>query len=116
MFDIGWSELVVIAVVAIVVIGPKDLPGALRAFGRWTGKLKRMARDFQGQFSEALREAELDDLKNIKKEMTDIGKEAVAMNDGIRTELAKTDADMMRLKSDKTPAEPAPVVAGDPKP
>ena len=60
MFDIGWTELLVIAVVAIVVIGPKDLPRAMRTVGQWTGKMKRMAREFQGQFNEALREAELD--------------------------------------------------------
>ena len=58
MFEIGWSELLVIAVVAIVVIGPKDLPKAMRAVGGWTAKMKRMAREFQGQFNEALREAE----------------------------------------------------------
>ena len=60
MFDIGWTELLVVAVVAIVVIGPKDLPRAMRIVGQWTGRMKRMARDFQGQFNEALREAELD--------------------------------------------------------
>jgi sec-independent protein translocase protein TatB len=63
MFDVGWSELVVIGVVALVVIGPRDLPGALRTLGRMVGQVKRMASDFQGQFNEALREAELDGLR-----------------------------------------------------
>ena len=63
MFDIGWSELLVIAVVAIVVIGPKDLPRAMRTVGHWTAKMKRMAREFQNQFNEAIREAELDGVK-----------------------------------------------------
>ena len=63
MFEIGWTELLVIAVVAIVVIGPKDLPRAMRSVGQWTGKMKRMAREFQGQFNEAIREAELDGVK-----------------------------------------------------
>jgi sec-independent protein translocase protein TatB len=63
MFDIGWSELLVIAVVALVAIGPKELPGVLRMVGQWMGKARRMAAEFQGQFQEALREAEMADLK-----------------------------------------------------
>ncbi len=63
MLDIGWTELVVIAIVLIVVVGPKDLPPMLRAFGRMTSKLRGMASDFRQQFDEALREAELDDVK-----------------------------------------------------
>jgi sec-independent protein translocase protein TatB len=63
MFDIGWSELVVIGIVALIVIGPKELPGVLRAIGQWVGKIKGMASDFQGQFQEAMREAEVADLK-----------------------------------------------------
>lgn len=63
MFDIGWSELLVIAAVALIVIGPKELPGVLRSVGHWMGKIRRMASDFQGQFQEAMREAEMADLK-----------------------------------------------------
>ena len=63
MFDIGWSELVVVGLVALIVIGPKELPTVLRTAGRWMGKVKRMASEFQGQFQEALREAEVADLK-----------------------------------------------------
>ena len=63
MFDIGWSELLVIGVVALVAIGPKELPGVLRMVGQWMGKARRMASEFQGQFNEALREAEMADLK-----------------------------------------------------
>ncbi|HWV54847.1 Sec-independent protein translocase protein TatB [Pseudorhodoplanes sp.] len=63
MFDIGWSELLVIGVVALIAIGPKELPGVLRAAGHWMGKVRRMASDFQDQFREAMREAEVADLK-----------------------------------------------------
>jgi sec-independent protein translocase protein TatB len=63
MFDIGWTELVVIGVVALIAIGPKELPGALRALGQWMGKIRRMASEFQGHFNEAMREAEMADLK-----------------------------------------------------
>ncbi|HSM20184.1 MAG TPA: Sec-independent protein translocase protein TatB, partial [Hyphomicrobiales bacterium] len=71
MFDIGWSELLVVAVVAIIFIGPRELVPMLRTFGQYAGKLKRMAGEFQSQFNEALREAELD---QITKEVEDIRK------------------------------------------
>jgi len=63
MFEVGWTEMLVIAIVMIVVVGPKDLPNMLRTFGRTTAKLRAMASDFQKQFNEALKEAELDDVK-----------------------------------------------------
>ncbi|MFK0690412.1 Sec-independent protein translocase protein TatB [Mesorhizobium sp. IMUNJ 23033] len=63
MFEVGWTEMLVIAIVMIVVVGPKDLPNMLRTFGRTTAKLRAMAADFQKQFNEALKEAELDDVK-----------------------------------------------------
>ncbi|WP_439925520.1 Sec-independent protein translocase protein TatB [Nitrobacter sp. JJSN] len=71
MFDIGWSELVVIAVVALIAIGPKELPGVLRLVGQWMGKARRMAAEFQGQFKEAMREAEMADLKKSFDEVRD---------------------------------------------
>jgi sec-independent protein translocase protein TatB len=63
MFDISWGKLVIIGVVALLVIGPKELPGVLRMVGQWMGKMRRMASEFQGQFQEAMREAEMADLK-----------------------------------------------------
>jgi sec-independent protein translocase protein TatB len=63
MFDIGWSEFVLIAVVALIAIGPKELPGVLRMVGQWMGKARKMAAEFQSQFQEAMREAEMADLK-----------------------------------------------------
>ncbi len=67
MFEIGWTEMLVIAVVMIVVVGPKDLPSMLRTFGKTTAKLRAMARDFQKQFNQALKEAELDDARSQSK-------------------------------------------------
>jgi len=63
MFDISWSEFAIIAVVALIAIGPKELPGVLRMVGQWIGKARKMAAEFQGQFQEAMREAEMADLK-----------------------------------------------------
>ncbi|CUA95746.1 Sec-independent protein translocase protein TatB [Pannonibacter indicus] len=67
MFDIGWAELMVIACVAIIVVGPKDLPRMLRTFGQIVGKARRMANEFQSTFNDAIREAErqadIDDMR-----------------------------------------------------
>jgi sec-independent protein translocase protein TatB len=130
MFDIGWTELVVIAVVAIVVIGPKDLPRAMRAVGKWSGKMRRMAREFQNQFNEAIRESELED---VKKEvaaiaridpMADLKKDLSKTEAGIRSDLAKpatseaaakADGELAQLSADKGSEEPAPL-AIEPKP
>ncbi|MBA8819166.1 twin arginine-targeting protein translocase TatB [Ochrobactrum sp. P6BS-III] len=65
MLDVGWSELLVIAIVMIVVVGPKDLPKMLRAFGKATARMRATANEFRNQFNEALKEAELEDVKNI---------------------------------------------------
>ncbi len=70
MFDIAWSEFMLIGAVALVVIGPKDLPKAMRTVGQAVGKIRRMASEFQGQFNDAMREAELHDLK---KQVEDVG-------------------------------------------
>ena len=63
MFDIGWQELFILAVLAIIVIGPKDLPGAIRTISKWIRKARSMARDLQDGLDEVVREADLDDLK-----------------------------------------------------
>jgi sec-independent protein translocase protein TatB len=63
MFDIGWSEMAVIAVVALVVIGPKDLPRALKTVGLWVRKARSISREFQGHVDQMIREAELDELR-----------------------------------------------------
>jgi len=63
MFDFAWSELALIAVVALVVIGPKDLPRVLRTTGQWVRKARAIAREFQSSLDQMVREAELDDVK-----------------------------------------------------
>src|SRR6201988_2756443 len=63
MLDFSWSELILIGIVALVAIGPKELPGVLRMVGQWMGKARKMAAEFQSQFQEAMREAEMADLK-----------------------------------------------------
>jgi sec-independent protein translocase protein TatB len=75
MFDISWTEFLLIGVVALIVIGPKELPAVMRTLGQWTRKVRSMASDFQNQFHEAMREAEMADLKKQVDDMAqDFGK------------------------------------------
>jgi sec-independent protein translocase protein TatB len=69
MFEIAWSELFIILVVAIIVVGPKELPGMLRGLGRIIGKLRRSADDFRRQFDESMREAGGEDLHRELNEL-----------------------------------------------
>ena len=102
IFDIGWSELVVIGVVALIAIGPKELPTVLRTLGQYMGKIKRMSAEFQGQFQEAMREAEMSDLKqqaeDIQSTATDFSK---------FDPLANAEKDMAKAFAEP---EPAPAV------
>jgi sec-independent protein translocase protein TatB len=95
MFDIGWSELVVIAVVALIAIGPKELPGVLRMIGQWMGKARKMAAEFQGQFQEAMREAEMADLKKSFDEVKDVATGLSPSN--IMTSLQKDVGDALQI-------------------
>ena len=63
MFDIGWQELFIIAVLALIVVGPKDLPKALRTVTKWLRKARAVAREFQGGLDDMVRDSELDDVK-----------------------------------------------------
>ena len=69
MFELDWGKLVIIGIVALIAIGPKELPTVLRTLGQWVAKIRRMASEFQGQFQEALREAEMVDLKKQAEEL-----------------------------------------------
>jgi sec-independent protein translocase protein TatB len=102
MFDIGWSEFVVIAVVALIAIGPKELPGVLRMVGQWMGKARRMAAEFQGQFQEAMREAEMADLK---KSFDEVKEAATGMTSGnLMTSLEKDVSNALRIDDIDKPA------------
>jgi sec-independent protein translocase protein TatB len=64
MFDFGWTELAVIGIVALLIIGPKDLPKVLRTLGQWSRRLRGLAREFQGHVDDVIREAELEDVRD----------------------------------------------------
>ncbi len=72
MFDIGWTEILIIAVVAIIVVGPKDLPRMLRTLGRYAGQLRRTAGEFRSQFDDVMRESELSELRSTLQDASDL--------------------------------------------
>lgn len=71
MFDIDTGKLLIVAVLALIVIGPKDLPSVMRQVGQAVGKLRRMSAEFQGQFMDAIKDAEIED---IRRELKDLEK------------------------------------------
>ncbi len=102
MFDIGWSEVLVIAIVAVVVVGPKELPRMLRTFGKTMGTVRRTANDFKRQFDEALREAERDaDLEDTRKSL-----QSIAKMDPLAD--LKKDLDLSKPAARSAAAAPAP--------
>jgi sec-independent protein translocase protein TatB len=105
MFDIGWSELVVIAVVALIAIGPKELPGVLRMVGQWMSKARKMAGEFQGQFQEAMREAEMADVKKSFDEIKDTATGFASGN--VMTSLEKDVGNALRIDDIDKPAAAA---------
>ncbi|WP_077961351.1 Sec-independent protein translocase protein TatB [Ensifer adhaerens] len=119
MLDIGWTELVVIAIVLIVVVGPKDLPPMLRAFGRMTAKMRGMASDFRQQFDEALREADLEEVRKTISDAQSLNP-ANALRDAInplRQMGNDIKADLQKAATPDVPATPSsvdPVTAAEP--
>lgn len=119
MFDIAWSELGVIAVVALVVIGPKDLPKVLRSIGQWTAKARSMAREFQSGLDDMVREADLEDLRKAAKQVTDFSvedevKKTFDPDGSLERSLRETQTDLNATAGDLPPdstAAPAPAPA-----
>ena len=92
MFD-SWGELLVIAVVALVVVGPKELPQLLRTIGRLVGQARKMAGEFQSQFNDAMREADLEDVKKHVDDLRSLNPKSIIANQlsSVTDELAKVD-------------------------
>src|SRR5664280_682829 len=123
MFNLGWGELVVIGIVALIAIGPKELPTVLRTLGLWMGKVRRMANEFQGQFQEALREAEFADLKkhadDISSSVSDLGNIDPIGDAQKDVEKAFGETPMTDTSASATPAvdaaNPAPAALSEPE-
>ncbi|MBO9654551.1 Sec-independent protein translocase protein TatB [Rhizobium sp. BR 250] len=118
MLDIGWSELLVIAVVLIVVVGPKDLPPMIRAFGKTMAGLRKMAGDFRTQFDEALKEADMDDVRqtisdvrnlNPTNSLRDAMNPLRQLGNEIKSDLQKATTPPDGLSSTPAPATSEPV-------
>ena len=112
MFDISWSEFLLIGVVALIVIGPKELPGVLRTLGQYTRKVRGMAADFQNQFQEAMREAEMTDLKKQVDDLAHDVKNFDPLKD-VRSDLEATGKDLERsLEATPEPKAEPPLDGG----
>jgi len=111
MFDMSWGEVLVIGGVALIVIGPKDLPKALRTVGQMTAKMRRMAGEFQSQFNEAMREAELED---VKKQIEGVNQSVSSLNTSFNP--IQTARDELKGAIEKEPPKPAPSTADVPTP
>ncbi len=121
MFDVGGSELLVIGIVALVVIGPKELPGLIRTAGNAMSKVRRMAAEFRSQFDEAMREAELEQAKKAYEDVKDMAssvKPAFNPLDTIRNEIqsVKDEITAARETAVTDTAPPAPEPRFDPPP
>ncbi len=90
MFDIGWQELFVVAVLAIIVVGPKDIPRAIRTVTGWLRKAKGMARDFQNGMEDIVREVELEDIRKEAEEAAGFNLEDAAADFNLEDEIRKT--------------------------
>jgi sec-independent protein translocase protein TatB len=119
MFDISWSEFLLIGVVALVVIGPKELPAVMRTLGQWTRKVRGMASEFQNQFQEVLREAEMADLKKHVDDLAQDVKESVTGLDplkDVRADIENVGEDVKRsLASTPEPAPALPAASAEPE-
>jgi len=109
MFDIGWTELVVIGIVALIVIGPRELPATLRTIGQMMTKVRRMASEFQGQFNDAIREAELDELRKEAEKLSNAATSAASFDPlaKVKSEIESAVDAPAKTESASTP-EPAP--------
>ena len=122
--DIGWVELLIIAAVAIIVVGPKDLPRMMRIVGGWLGKARGLAREFQRSFDDLMKESELDDLRKEVEELRahnpiDDVKKALDPTDELR-ELDKSLKDEMseveQGMKDKASTETVSQTTAEPEP
>jgi len=117
MFDFSSGELLLIALAVLIFIKPKDLPMVLRTVGQWTGKIRRMAGEFQDQFRDAMREAEMADIKKDIDEAT--GKLGSGVTDPFKdlheaTEWKPGETATTPPAADAPPAQPAEAIAAQP--
>lgn len=111
MLDLSWGEILLIGAVALIVIGPKDLPRTLRAVGQTVGKVRRMAGEFQGHFNQAMREAELDEVRKEVEGMNRMANTAFNPAKAVRDELKNTITGQHAANKPAASAPSAPAAA-----
>jgi sec-independent protein translocase protein TatB len=105
MFDLGWSKIIILAVVAIVVVGPKELPSLLRTLGQFVAQLRRHAAEFRAQFDEAMRSTELDQIRrDVEAIKTDAHASIQGIGRSLEQDLAEAKASVE--KAVETPSSP----------
>jgi sec-independent protein translocase protein TatB len=111
MFDIGWSELLIVGIVALVVVGPKDLPVLLRTIGKYVGMIRRQAGEFRAQFDEAMRDAELEKLKQeVTALKADAEQSLRETEHSVSSEFGSAKAELDRVTAEPTPVALPPTV------
>src|ERR1700689_580121 len=112
-FDIGWSEFMVIGAVALVVIGPKDLPAALKVAGYWVRKARTLSREFHSSVEQMMREVELHEVQNELRKATeiDLDRDFNKIIDPVKDPAAAPLAIPDYLDTTPAPADPTPLVA-----
>ena len=110
MFGVDSSELIIVAVLALIFIGPKDLPQALRTLGRWYGQIRGMARHFTSGIEAMVREAELEEMeKKWREENERIMREYPALLEAQKAEAAEAQQPALPLDTPAQPAIPDPL-------
>lgn len=106
MFDVSWSELLILGLVALIVVGPKDLPRFLNMLGRYAGVVRRQANEFRSVFDQAMREAEMDEIQ----------KEVRAVSDGVKASLDEATRSVESVKTAaKVETDAKPAAMAEPK-
>ena len=114
MLDMGWTEILIIGVVALIVVGPKDLPRMMRTVGQYAGKLRGMAREFQRSMDDAAREADLAEFKDIKNTLNDVKSVQSDAASAIRKGMSEMHRDIEKstdLKSSIEDSDPKPATS-----
>jgi len=124
MFDISWTEFLLIGIVALIVIGPKELPAVMRSLGQWSRKIRSLAADFQNQFHEAMREAEMADLKKQVDDMAsdiksydplkDVRADVEAMGKDLDDKIKRPDPAANQVAATEAADAPGSTVAASP--
>ena len=111
MLSFGWSEIALVVIIIIIVVGPKEIPNLLRQLGIFSKSLKKISREFKKSLNEIAEESDLKDVKksiidlnNLKNEIDptkELKKEISSINDTLKSDISKIDTDLKKLKNNE---------------